>query len=44
MRGLYIRVAMLISAVTVVLLIVREHSRNYAAYDDGASLGLPTPR
>ena len=39
--GLYIRVAMLISAVLVGLLIVLAHSRNYAAYADGSSLSSP---
>jgi hypothetical protein len=39
--GLYIRVAMLISAVLVGLLIVGAHSHSYPAYDLGSSLISP---
>src|SRR5260370_892497 len=35
--GLYIRVAMLVSAVLVGLLIVREHSRVHSEYAEGGS-------
>jgi hypothetical protein len=41
--GLYIRVAMLISAVLVGLLIVRAHSRTCPAYAD-SSLNSPVPQ